>query len=498
MPLEAHPDSEAEDVLMPSEVKPRVDVFCPECGEPMRVVRSHKRDGEPVIRHFRHKGTDRQQSEYDVDCDGRGEGDTHARAKEIAVGALDQFYDGGVVESEKSFECNGIFDKSVRLADAAVTFDEPREKLGAGIVVEVQDKHKDKDVLETTRSYLAQGYSVCWLSADSFGSYSMKYSKGEFESLVHGELPDAANVFDANLNVDGTVPLKEMYPLIAPAWPHCGQVVREARPRVDAGWAYPAYEFNAEGANEIKTEPAISADSYQNPLEHSVKLPREWYEDRARQYYRETDWSEFFSPYMWDTKDVRRGWGECAKIDSLEIRLPPDAIDDIAIEIWNSVELGELFRSRMPREFHFSDSIYESEAYIDEVRESLNRPLIDITYIPWSKSQYREWYEEGFQQLSTTRERVPPQDEWSGALDIDIEQTPPELCVELPAELRESAREQVHKVWDVFCNENYDNVIRLTNNNADRACAECGDSADYYLISEVVDSEFLCQRHASF
>lgn len=252
MPLEAYASEDRTTVVTSIEVKPRVDVYCKQCGDRMRVRRSYPReDGVVVIRHFTHMG---KNGRRDIRYSSGGEGDPHLRAKGIAVETLDQFYPNGMAESEGQFELSSFFEKSTRSGDAVVTFDEPKPLLGVGIVVEVQDKHKDKNVLETTRTYLSNGYSVCWLSVDAFEKYSMKYNKGEFEALIRNQLPDSESVFEDELNPDGTVPRKEIYPLVAPVWPPGVDVARETQPRVDAGWSYAAYESDGCGRMQLQAE----------------------------------------------------------------------------------------------------------------------------------------------------------------------------------------------------------------------------------------------------
>jgi len=302
----------------------------------MRIRRSYTREsGVVVIRHFTHISENGNGGPGNS-CGGGGEGDPHLRAKGIAVETLSQFYPDGEAESEGHFELSGFFEKNTRSGDAVVTFDEPKPVLGSGIVIEVQDKHKDKNVLETTRAYLSKGYSVCWLSVDSFGKYSLKYGKEEFERLVRNEFPDGESVFEAELNPDGTVPRKEMYPLVALVWPDGVEVAREIQPRVDSGWFYPAYQSDGRGRTKLHAESEVALTEMNSMPGREVQLPKEWYEERARQYYRETAWEELFEPYVWDTEKVRREWGDLAKLDEFEVRMPLEkwlAEDELALVV---------------------------------------------------------------------------------------------------------------------------------------------------------------------
>jgi len=221
----------------------------------------------------------------------------------------------------ESSTCQTHSQNETRTADAVVGFDRPHPRFGDGIVVEVQDKHKEKDVLETTRAYLTNGYSVCWLSVDDFGKYSLKYSQAEFEKLVRNEFPDADSVFEAELNPDGTVPRNEMYPLVAAACPHSIAVKR------DDSRGYGMYEEWFTGMIRhpdfrrrfLQGAEGIEFSSHRN---YTITLPREWYEERARQYFRETPWQDFFESYTWDTDEVQEEWGELAAIDEMEVKIP--------------------------------------------------------------------------------------------------------------------------------------------------------------------------------
>jgi len=319
MPLEANESPDGDKVVTPFEVESGVDVFCKHCGERMRVRRSYTREsGAVVIRHFTHI-SEGGVGASENGCSGGGEGDAHLRAKGIAVETLKEFYPQADVESEGNFDLSGFFEKGRRIGDVVVTFDEPNPRMGLGIVLEVQDKHKDKNVLETTRSYLSKGYSVCWLSVDSFGKYSLKYGKEEFEALVRNDFPDSKNVFKANLNPNGTVPRKEMYPLVSSVWPDAVEISGEIKPRVDSGWCYSAFE--SDGLGHVRIQSESKKHALGKIPEKEIQLPEEWYMERAREYFRETEWSELFEPYVWDTQQVKEEWGDLAKIDEMKVKI---------------------------------------------------------------------------------------------------------------------------------------------------------------------------------
>jgi hypothetical protein len=269
-----------------------------------------------VIRHFRHKA---DRCSHGSGGGGGGEGDPHLRAKGIAVETLSEFYPDGNAVSEREFDLSGPFNNKRRIGDAVVEFDNPHTKFGSGIVIEVQDKHEDKDVLSTTRVYLDNGYSVCWLSTEEFGKYSLKYGKSEFEALLKNQFPDGESVFETNLNPDGTVPNKTMYPLVATAWPDSVEVAKETRPRVSSGWNYSAFKKDGYGPLLLNSE-SVNLGIHSN--NKNIPMPSEFYKQLARRYFRETDWAELFEPYTWDSRLVKEQWGELTSLDEMEVKIP--------------------------------------------------------------------------------------------------------------------------------------------------------------------------------
>ena len=91
MALKALRDADGDETVTPEEVGRGEDVYCIDCGERLRVWRSHTReDGTVVIRHF--KAPSGGSGNTDHNGCGGGEGESHKRAKNIAVGTLREFY----------------------------------------------------------------------------------------------------------------------------------------------------------------------------------------------------------------------------------------------------------------------------------------------------------------------------------------------------------------------------------------------------------------------
>lgn len=147
------------ELVIPEAVSDGTLLSCPECGEEMR-PRGPFTDG--TARHFYHLNAS--------GCSG-GESDTHRKWKSLAVSALRQHFDENssacgpevMIETEKTLTTT-----SERRADALVSFEEPNQFFGEGVIVEVQYQNEGKDVAAATHDYLARGHSVYWAGQSDF------------------------------------------------------------------------------------------------------------------------------------------------------------------------------------------------------------------------------------------------------------------------------------------------------------------------------------------
>lgn len=138
--------------VTPDEVDKDEIVTCVECGSKVVVRKSHIRDGNFVARHFKHPSSASP-------CSG-GEGPLHRRLKSIALSKIRYNYD--FVESGKERKVGQ------NIADVYGVFKEADDRLGKGVVVEVQVGNNDKDFLKVTRNYFAEGFSVRWVTEEAF------------------------------------------------------------------------------------------------------------------------------------------------------------------------------------------------------------------------------------------------------------------------------------------------------------------------------------------
>lgn len=167
------------EIVVPAMVPNDEPVTCPSCQGVM-----YARGGDDRARHFYHHSPDggRQCSST-----AKAESSTHARCVALAVTALKRTFNPHIerygVEISLDVSTSATPNKE-RRADALVEFREENPFFGEGLIIEVQHKHEDKDIEETTHDYLSAGYSVAWLSSRDFGDERLDYSivNEQFES----------------------------------------------------------------------------------------------------------------------------------------------------------------------------------------------------------------------------------------------------------------------------------------------------------------------------
>ncbi|WP_267643970.1 hypothetical protein [Haloarchaeobius amylolyticus] len=93
----------------------------------------------------------------------------HERAvARVEVALHQQFGESAPVETEVNIDVSEVpTPVSERRADALATFTDWNPYFGEGLAVEVQHSHEDKDLQQVTHDYLAAGYSVVWIRAET-------------------------------------------------------------------------------------------------------------------------------------------------------------------------------------------------------------------------------------------------------------------------------------------------------------------------------------------
>ena len=157
-------------IVTPTQVEDRQAVECPECRGVL-----YPRDGKHRARHFFHASDTAEES---CSTASGGESETHARCMALAVTALDtQFPDASHTGAEVPIDVTGTATTpDSRRADALVEFEAENVYFGNGLIIEVQYKHRSKDIEGTTHDYLSAGYSVAWLTPDDFEAEQLQYN----------------------------------------------------------------------------------------------------------------------------------------------------------------------------------------------------------------------------------------------------------------------------------------------------------------------------------
>jgi len=175
---------------IPVEVDDGEEVQCPVCDGTLRV-----RDSSTFARHFYHPPDS-------SDC--KGESNYHIAMKSIAVDKLRTKYPDAKIEIEFTA------DTVPRRADVFVEFDDPRCPLGRGIAVEVQYRNDQKNLIETTASFLDDGASVIWLFEEDYEGDRPNYGDVQLPQPIpvwphgvpHGEKPSPGTSTAARIGID--------------------------------------------------------------------------------------------------------------------------------------------------------------------------------------------------------------------------------------------------------------------------------------------------------
>lgn len=317
----------------PHQVPKKVDVECATCGGRMRIW-TKSSDGK--ARHFKHIGAmGSGDSGGGAACDSIAESDEHmiwkgfsADALLAAFGDKVEDWEGYNQEDKRNLlEEKGLdapaSDKQWRVGDVVLTFDEPDEQLGDGIIVEVQHKNESKDIDMTTTDYIQQGYSVVWLYEDDFGSDRCRLSEVDFR---HRALQNA--------------------------WP-------EHVPHQSDWW---------EPTHNYKTKQKRWETAFEQGLCTSgapATLPREWCDREALRIWREQKWEHLFRDFrkpifeagsekhtfsleQYDSGDYIEEVKESLATAPIPARLPREWYDREALRIWREQDWTSLFQEYEP------------------------------------------------------------------------------------------------------------------------------------------------------
>lgn len=438
-------------VVGTTEATGKAEYRCLECGEPMGVWDSFETsNGVFVSRHFKHLG--------DLGGCSGGESARHKQMKAIALHKLQWEFDVAAAGLEETI--------GAHTADAYVRFTDGHHRYGTGFAVEVQYRNEGKDIEAVTENYLDHQFSVLWLWEEQFEGKDVDLFGGRVETV----------------------------------WPECVPPARE--------WHRPKH-----GYRQIRSRWVEAFDEGLPSSGAPATLPPEWCDEAALDLWRGQRWGDLFPDtlfYRADSPhdvvhraeyaaekhrvfDVIRGL-DLGPINSLQVTLPPEVCDEAALDLWRSQPWEALFPAVTEEADGDGRVEYQADVYIEEVRDSLDEPTVELTYLPWSRERLWKWYQVGLDEEEPVYQRLPAPSEWGGTFEFTVEPETPTLTVRFPPDLLASLEADLYEVWDTFYHASYDTVIHLSEANADRRCDDCGGAADFYLRSEGVDSRFSCRE----
>jgi len=319
---------------------PEAEYACLDCGELLSYVRQYARmlqsGGTTTVRsHFSHRG-----SGDGGGCSGSGGGEhpIHVRRKREALQeAINRFnaadYDTEVYIGDKR-------------ADALLTFADPHEEYGKGLVIEYQHKNEGKDIASTEHHFARNEYTTVWLWEDQY--------------TYDGEIPDI-DLFGGRVYT----PWPDAIPL-ADSWPGCGHNTekrREWERAYDRGltdavveativkdWVVPStreYWRSYGWDKRFRYSDALPEERYRlqcaihGPQRPQIEatIPADWCIPTQREYWRDTPWKNRFPELRWKWDDAPTPAGQLvAEVQAgaasgskrIDVTLPPEVTEQIA------------------------------------------------------------------------------------------------------------------------------------------------------------------------
>ena len=344
-----------------TEIPKGVDAFCPECGEVMRVW-----NPSTYARHLKHsKNIGGSGGGGGSGCSG-GEGEDHERWKVFAYDALldafepdtdpDAFDDEtkAALLKEKGVDAP-VSDKENRIGDVVMTFAEPDRQLGDGLIVEVQDQNKSKDLFLTTQDYIDQGFSVVWLYEEDFSDTAEKCLLDEVdfrhrarEAALEYAWPDVVAQRD---QWEWTYPTDE----IKNVREHTTSDSTTVPATIVRDWVLPtAAEYWGDAPWPARFPDADTTPEERHLLPYTLPTPkaevpatftREWVYPAEQKYWEETNWSERFE-YP-DVLPEERYRLQCATGHGTTLQVPATVpkhwVRPTTAEYWDERPWGERF-----------------------------------------------------------------------------------------------------------------------------------------------------------
>lgn len=318
MPYVAY-NPESDDIHFADQASAESDYVCIDCPEAVEYVRSHLRNsdsGDPtrVTAHFRysnctHGTVDEVSDGSGGGGGGGGAGETqlHKRRKRAALHEALQRFPAADYDTE--------YTVGSKRADALLEFEDPHEEYGKGLVIEYQHKNEGKDIEETQEHFARHHYTTVWLWEDQFTFSSSIPDIDLFGGEVYTPWPDAVpeqsqwrgeglhhekrrkwrQAYAAGLTktvVEADILKHWVLDTTAEYW--------EKKHWEDRFRDYIIYPYKRD---VYAVRQSLSTDE-----ESLIKLPNEYYENREKRHWRETDWQDRFRGNNDPVKRARFEW----------------------------------------------------------------------------------------------------------------------------------------------------------------------------------------------
>jgi hypothetical protein len=431
----------------------QTDVFCPECDGRMRVWREGSNGTD---RHFKHVGGmagGTADAEYDS-CEYVAESDKHIKWKNLACNTLHEEFFGEIADLTVEKQLSAPHsDKKHRKGDVVMILSERDDRLGKGLVVEVQHKNNEKNIEQTTADYIRQDLSVVWTFEEDYSDDHCRLAKPDFYNRA-----------------------KEA------VWPSHSPHVSEWRTVDDC-----YYHLKNEWQNSEDAERFVPA-----------KMPSDWHDEKARQLWLEKSWPSLFTAESaFCRTDFDRFIDETRRTISTthtRVTLPPDWCDATALDLWNQQDWETLFTTpQSERIDDYSRLEYQSEVFIQQVRDSLSDGVMQISVSSVPETLLRSWFMSGLEKRNEAKNELPPPSDWFGDADLNFEYSAPTVAVKMPEELFYELEEDLRMHHGLGAGKlSLDLLYNLSENNADRTCEACSSRADFYMFREAFLSCFRC------
>ncbi|WP_152422740.1 hypothetical protein [Natrialba taiwanensis] len=418
-------------------------------------VWSESSDGK--ARHFKHVDGMGGGGDGSAACETVAESDKHIKWKNLAAQQLLAEFSDNVGKCRVEMGLRApISDKNRRVGDTVLLFEERDAQLGRGIVVEVQHKNHTKDIKATTADYVGQDLSVVWTYDDDYATDRCKLTEVDFRKRAQ----------DA------------VWPDYAPE---------------ESTWLKPQYNFKS---HEPKWTNAYDTGLTETAV--PARLPPDYYDTKARDIWESQYWYHLFPAscrgFTYDYKAekyISEARETLADGPEPTVRLPPEWCDKLAMKLWRSKQWEELFPQVTSERLDGLSLEYLSEVYLEELRDQLSSPALEIKGIPVEFGWIYPAWKNGLDQLGETKEQLPEPSEWGGTLDLNVEHVEPEVQARFPRQIDPSTEEMLRNVWSIFADDAFDNIITLSDSNADRNCEECSSAAQHYIQGNSI-SGFYC------